>query len=323
MLVSDIFEDFKAWGNPQSDTVATIRRISDAYRLLINKSRDRNFQNLGVMDVCVCDGQITLPRFVGTVLAINQGNMPTYMRSWWFESHYNGTGVEGQTPTGYADFVGYRPIVREPSAPFYLVAQTENVADNNKILRVIGDDVNDKPVYTPDTTGTPRLGFNVPTIYGSLVANAEVPLIKRINRIDKQPFLGFVKLIAVIPSTGEQYPIGYYEPGETEPNYQRWRVAARDWCRIRYRRTTEELTSLQDWIPFRNRMAMIMAGKSLRLALEEKFDASNKAEAQAMRYLDEELASEISPAQDGPQINVDVFEDNDSIGPKQGGQFYG
>jgi hypothetical protein len=323
MLVSDIYDDFKAFGNPQARVEDTIRRISDAYQLLVNKSRDRNFANLGVMDVCVCDGTITLPRFVGTVLAINQGSFPTFLRSWWFESHYNGAGVTGQTPGGYADFIGYRPIVREPTAPFYLVAITETAVDNNKVLRVYGDDENDKPIYTPDATGTLREGFNVPTIYGAPAANSAVPLCKRITRVDKERFQGFVKLVAIIPGTPQQqYPIAYYEPGETEPNYQRWRVAAKDWCRIRYRRATMELTSMQDWVPFKNRMALILAGKSQRLLLEEKFDQAIAAEAQAVRYLEEEFSSELSPSQDGPQINVDVYHDEDSIGPRSHGIEY-
>lgn len=323
MLVSDIYDDFKAWANPQTSVADTIRRISDAYQLLVNKSRDQNMLNIGVMDLCVCDGTITLPPFVGTVLAINQGTRPTYMRSFWFESHYNGAGVEGSTPFGYADFLGYRPIVREPTAPFYIVAETENPGDNNKVLRVYGDDIYDKPIYTNDAAGTPREGFNVPTIYGSLVANATVPLCKRITRVIKQPFLGFVKLIAVVPSTGEQYPIAYYGPNETEPTYQRFRVAANEWCRVRYRRATLELTSLQDWIPFKNRFALILAGKSQRMLLEDKFDEALKAEAQAIRYLDEEFAAERSPSQDGPQINVDVYNDNDSIMPRGTGLYYG
>ncbi len=300
MFVSSIYAEAKAaLGNCDQATV--FRRITDAVQLA-------NYQGkfdaaLGHMEICVCDGCVTLPAEVGTVLAVNNNGLPTLMRDQWFQYHLNGPGIQKYVPWTNTDEVGQFSTFKEPDRPVYLIADVENSKDSGKTLRVFGWDVDGKRIYTPGTNGTLEDGFLVPTVYGFSQPNPEAPAIARIDKIKKDETNGFIKLIAVDPDNGTPLTtIGYYLPWETEPMYRRLRVPNNTWIRIKYRKKDLEVRSLSDWINIENKQALLVLLKSVKFRLDNNFEQAGAAEVEGMRLLSNEAEALRPPGLDSPQI---------------------
>lgn len=302
MLVSDIFSEARAVLGQCSETTI-FRRLSDACRLAGNKGKfDWNIANL---DICVCNGCVTLPADVATVLAVNTGGSPTLMRDQWFQYHINGSGSDGCTPCGFSDELGQYPTYRDPDGPVNLVAEVENSVDSNIALRVFGWDDNGKRIYTTGPGGLLQDGFLVPTVYGFSKPNPSAPAIARIDRITKPATNGFIRLLAVDTATGtSETKIGHYQPWETNPLYRRLRVGNQEWIRLKYRRKDIEVRGLGDWINIENREALLLLLKSVKLRLDEKYDSARIAEQEGVRLLSEESEAMRPPALSGPQIII-------------------
>lgn len=309
MLVSDILSEAKtALG--QCPDALVFKRISDAVRLANNQAK---FEvALGLMDLCVCDGCVTLPADVATVLAIDNSGQPTILRDQWFQFHANGPGIQCNVPWNYTDEVGPVVTFRDPSSPVKLIAEVENSKDSNCTLRVFGWDVNGKRIYTTGPGGILEDGILVPTVYGFSEPNPDAPAILRIDRVQKAATNGFVKLIAVDQTTLASHTlIGYYQPWETAPSYRRIRVPDRSWLRIKYRRKDLEVRSASDWINIENRLALLLLLKAVMFSLNNQTDQAQKFEAEGMRLLSNEQEALRPPSLDGPQI---VFMDTPPAG---------
>ncbi len=76
------------------DEPTILARLSDAVKLLSNKGI--NDPLLGEIELCVCDGCVTLPRDVGTVLGIDVCGSPSLIQDQWFKYHINGPGTWGR-----------------------------------------------------------------------------------------------------------------------------------------------------------------------------------------------------------------------------------
>ena len=150
MYVRDIVDDAKSvLGN--CNLTEVYRRLSDATRRMANKGIFD--PAIAEADFCVCDGCISLPPDVGTVLSVNVGGHPTLIRDEFFHYHVNGPGDQECTPWDLSDERGMHCTLRDPSAPVYLVTQLAAAADSNRIVRVYGWDVDGKRVCTPDNLG--------------------------------------------------------------------------------------------------------------------------------------------------------------------------
>jgi hypothetical protein len=117
MLVSYILTEAKSVLG-KCDQSEVFKRITDAVRLANNQGKFD--AALGQMDICVCDGCVTLPYDVGTVLAVNNGGLPTLIRDQWFQYHANGPGIQTYMPWNYTDEVGMVTTFKDPSAPVSL-----------------------------------------------------------------------------------------------------------------------------------------------------------------------------------------------------------
>lgn len=305
MLVSEIIKDAKdVLGS--CDASVLYRRITDAVKLLNHKGIFD--ASIAEMDLCVCNGCITLPREVGTVLAINSNGLPTFLRDQWYQYHLSGYGTAECTPCGFSDELGEWSTFKDPAGPVLLAAAMESAQDNNSQLRVFGWDEDGKRIYSTDAEGNQSDGFFIPTINGTPVANPYVGAIARIERIQKPVTVGFVKLVAFNSDTLEaQTIIGYYQPTETDPRYRRMRVPNRTWARVKYKKKDFDVLASHDWLNIDNRLALIMALKSVKLRLDGAFDAADAAEAQATRLLNEESESRRPPSPLGPQIIRDEW----------------
>lgn len=300
MFVSEILTEAKeALGRCADDVV--FRRITDAVQLANNQGK---FEvSLAIINLCVCDGCITLPADVAVVLACNNNGQPTLLRDEWYQFHANGTGDDCYTPWNYTDELGAVCTFRDPAKPVTLIAEVENAKDSNCTLRVFGWDDNGKRIYTEGAGGILEDGFLVPTVFGFVGPNPVVPPIARIERIQKQVTNGFVRLIAVDPISNHSHTlIGYYQPWETNPSYRRIRVPNRSEIRIKYRRKDIEVRSSADWININNRLALLLLLKSVIFSLNNSTQQAQQFEAEAIRLLSNEAEALRPPAQSGPQI---------------------
>jgi hypothetical protein len=311
MFVSDIIDDLKS-----SDVLGTcelvtcFRRLSDAVKLITNQGILD--PQIGEMDLCVCDGCVTLPSEIDQVLAVNSAGMPTLIRDQWFQYHINGTGSQAYTPFNYTDVVSNNvPTFRDPSAPVALVAQIESAVDSNKKLRVFGWDVDGKRIYTEGSDGTLQDGFLVPTVYGFSQPNPAAPLVARIDRVHKDITNGFVRLLAVNEDGSPHTLIGYYRPEESVPAYVRLQTSARNWLRIKYRRRDVEVRSVNDWINIENREAIIMAVKAVNSRRKNNLDLARAQESEAIRLINNEAEAKRPPGLNSPQIIFNEYPTSD------------
>jgi len=300
MVVNDILDEAKDVLGKCS-TSYIFKRITDAVRLANNLGKFD--AAIGNMDICVCDGCVTLPYDVGTILGTDNGGAPSLIRDQWFQYHVNGPGVQKYVPWGYTDELGSVTTFKDPSEPVKLIAEVENALDSNKLIRVFGWDENGKRIYTLGSGGILEDGFIVPTVYGFVVPNPDAPDIARIDRIQKEVTNGFVKLIAVDSATLETHTmIGYYQPWETNPSYRRIRVPNRNWVRIKYRKKDLEVKGAQDWINIDNREALLLLLRAVKLRLDNQFELARTAETEGMRLLSNEAEALRPPGLNAPQI---------------------
>lgn len=304
MFVSSVYSDLKQIF--ASCTEAEIfRRTTDAVKAISDTGIVDI--NLAWMDICVCDGCITLPRDVGTVLGVNVGGAPTLINNQWFQYHINGPG-SGCVPCGYSEEMGEVVTYKDPSGPVKLIAVVENASDNNTLLRVFGWDENGKRIYTEGAGGVLEDGFLVPTIYGFFQPNPDAPSISRIDRIHKEACNGFIRLLAIDPDDSTvQTQIGYYEPTETVPSYRRLRVPNKSWVRLKYKRKNYEITSQSDFINMDNRMALLMACRSIHFLMRDRYQDSKAAMDQAILLLNNEASSQRPSGPVVPQVITDVY----------------
>ena len=139
--------------------------------------------------------------------------------------------------------------------------------------------------------------------------NAAAPAIARITRIQKAVTSGRVRLLAVNdPDLSAHTLIGYYEPDETDPQYQRLKVPPHSWVRVKFRKKDYTIRSQNDWIALNSSQAVIMAVKSVKFRLEDKIDLAAQYEVEASRLLSEDQKSTQPDVVLSPQIvNSDNF----------------
>jgi hypothetical protein len=282
------------------------RRLTDAVKLASNQSKANDW-NIGEMDLCVCDGCVTLPADVGTVLAVNNGGYPTLIRDQWFQFHINGPGSTCTIPWSYTDEVGPVVTYKDPSIAVNLVAVVEDATDAGIELRVFGWDEDGKRIYTEGAGGILEDGFLVPTSYGFSTVNSEAPPIARIDRIKKELTNGFIRLAAIDPDDNSVHTqIGYYMPWETTPSYRRIRVPDRSWLRIKYKRKDLEVRGEGDWINIDNREALLLLVKAVKFRLDNQLGQARDYELEGMRLLSNEAEALRPNAISPPQM---IFSD--------------
>ena len=308
MLVSDVYSDvIEALG--KCDEAEAFKRMTEAVAMLQNKARWN--ANLGEIDICVTQNYVTLPRFVGTVLGVLTNGKPNYLtEANWFDYHLNGPGNQDCVACGYSQIAGVFPTIRDPSAPVYLVTELETASDNNVLLRVFGLDASGNEIFTADPlTGVMEPGFLVPTVYGYSVRNADAPAIARITRVQKAVSSARIRLIAVNTSDLSAHTlIGYYEPTETNPQYQRLKVPTNSWVRVHYQKKDFAIRSQGDWISMGSAQALILAVKAVKFRYDDKVEQGRIYEDEAARLLTEDQKSSQPAVVMSPVIvNSDTF----------------
>lgn len=305
MLVRDFYAQAKSMF--ASCTEAEIfSRLSDAVRLIQNKGI--NDPLLGEIELCVCDGCVTLPRDVGTVLGVDVCGQPTLLNDQFFRYHINGPGARGSC--GVITEMGQVCTFRDPAYPAYLTAGVTSASDNNKKLRVFATRAdNGQKIFTPGPDGKLYEGFLVPLIFGYPQRNPNVPALGRIYRVSKEVTKDFVKLYAVKESDGtSQTLVGWYEPAETIPQYRRIKVPHKSNVLVKYKKASLEITSMSDWISVDNYEALRLACRAVKFRLEDKLDEARKFEEESSRILSEETEAKRPSGPRTPQIINQIYE---------------
>lgn len=309
MLVGDFFPEARR-AFEGCDEAQIFRNLTKAIKLLVNKGI--NDALLGEMEICTCNGCVTLPRDVGTVLGVNVCGYPTLLQDQWFKYHINGPGSHASGPCGVITEMGQVCTYRDPSEAAYLIAEVTSAADNNKKLRVYAYEAGtDKKIFTPGPDGKLYEGFLVPTIFGFAQRAPNVPPVGQIYRVTKETTKDFVRLIAINATDGAtQTQIGYYEPDETVPTYRRIRVPHKTSVTVKYKKATLEIRRMTDWISIDNSQALALACRSVKFSDDDKYDMARAAETEASRILSEETEAQRPSGPRVPQIINGVYNDN-------------
>lgn len=304
MLVSEFMPEAKR-AFEGCDEAAIFRQLTKAIKLLVNKGL--NDALLGEMSICVCNGCVTLPRDVGTVLGVDVCGRPTLLQDQFFKYHINGPGARGGSCV--ITEIGQVCTYKDPSEPCYLQAEVTSASDNNKKLRFYATRAdNGQKIFTPGPDGKLYEGFLVPMIFGFSQRNPDVPPLGSIYRVTREATKDFVKVYAVNSSDGvSQTLIGEYEPSETVPQYRRIKVPHKSEVLIKYKRATLDIRSQTDWISVDNVEALEVACRAVKFRSEDKYDAARKAEEEASRILSEDTQAKLPSGPRVPQIINSVY----------------
>jgi hypothetical protein len=305
-----------------TDRRRVLRYIARAIELGVNEA---NWDiNLGTIDVCAdCDGLVTLPWFVGTVLAVNAGGQPTWFRNSWYEFHINGLGSANrgcgnQCGWGWlntSDDMLWSPVLQDLKQWSCVAAICEDSIDGSQNpplnLIVQGETMdshgNQKMAITIPATGPSMAGVFVPLLNNYAATDPAATMFKRITQISKPVTRGYVKLIGFPPTqNGNGVTLGYYGPNETQPRYRRIRVANKcPWVRVRYRRAEVPLVDDYEILPIASTQAMLDLIRVVKLRETNNGDEADKMLARVVNLL-----GKIEAITEGPGIaplQVDSF----------------
>jgi len=267
----------------------------------------------GYVDLCTERQSIlTFPRDIDTVHAINIGGNPSIGRDQLYNFHYNGLG-DCRTPCGWSwQDLGPVPTLRELAAPSKLVAFVENEQDAGSELWVYG--------FAPDGTelrtisgGVAVPGYQVPTIYGYALPDANAPLIARVTRVRKAETLASLKLTSFDYGNDTGTLLGVFQWDELEPSYRRVKLhRTADWVRVAYRKAFFSLKSVDDLIPLPTKPPYTMMLHAMKYYDEGDLARAAGYEATARRWLGEAVEAHATNTQATLQIN-DNLVDHDTI----------
>jgi len=323
--LSEIYDESKKIIGECSD-VKFFRWVGDVVSMVTNKIDPEGLK--GYLDICTsgcncngfaqcnndgsidrtkCCGRrcVSLPREVGNILAVNIGGQPTLGFGQTFSFHLNGPGDCKQTcEWSWYDQGGFHYTYRDLLVPSKLVAYTQTKDDNGKQLIVYGYDSNGM-LLRRNVNGVWLDGYQVPTIFGYAIPDANAPLIARITRINKDPTIGSIRLSTIDDSGTTGTLLGVYEPDETVPQFRRIKLnRACNWVRIAFRRKLPTFSSMFDHIPMSSRLSFLLAMTARKRYSEYQWAEAHAAEADAVR-LEVEAQQAIEPPTFDPIQVVD------------------
>lgn len=308
------------------DRAKILTYIERAIELGINEAHWQIL--LGTIDVCSQpNGIVTLPPFVGTVLGVNVGGLPTWFRNSWYEFHINGLGDRGKCGQGcgwgyYSDDLLWSPTLQDLNQWSCVAAICEDPTDGsqNPALQLIvqGETMdsqgNQKLAITIPPVGPSQPGVLVPIINNYAATDPAITMFKKITQVTKPVTRGYVKLIGFPPQQNSNgVVLGYYGPNETTPRYRRIRVDAKcAWVRVRYRRAEMPFTDDYEVLPISSLQAMLDLLKVIRLRDANQGDEADKTLLRVIDLLTKieviEQGTAISPIQVDPGFGISTID---------------
>ena len=265
------------------------------------------------LDICSDDcGYVTLPSFVGTVLACNINGYPAMFRNSWYEYNVNGLGGRCGGSCSYQwDDKLWTPTFQQLKNWSLLAAICEDTTDGDGSLEIIveGETMdsgyNQKMALTIPTTGPSLPGVRLKLLNGYASVDAGVTYFKKITAITKPVTRGYVKLLAFQPEQfSNAVQVGYYAPNETNPRYRRIKVGFPCKCvRVMYRKADMTLVNDYDRVPLPSYQATLDLIKAIRLRETGNLDIAEIHEAKAIQ-----LINEVQTIEDGPGMSPIQFD---------------
>jgi len=270
---------------------------------------------LATIDLCCSSrGHVTLPYFVGTVLACNVSGMPAFFRNSWYEFNVNGFGSQESCGAGagwHWDDQLWTPTFEDLTDWSYLAAICEDPIDGNGSLSLVvqGDTMdqqgNQKQALTIPVSGPSMPGVKIPILAGFASTDAAITAFKNIRQVTKPVTRGYIKLIGFTDvQLNKAKTIGYYSPNETDPRYRRIRVNAQcAWVRVRYRRNDITLVNDYDIVPIESYDACLGIIKAVRLKDTNNYEESDKCLLNAVTVMRDIQAIQNGPASFDLQVD--------------------
>lgn len=290
-------------------------KITDAVNVLANTGE---FDPLtGIVDLCVTDRLVTLPREVYTVLAVNIDGAPSLARDLLFEFHLNGPGQCTYTSDcAWRDY-GWVPTHAPMQTPGKLVAFLQDENDEGAEIWAYGFDKNNLQIKSQDAHGNVVPGYQVPTVFGYALPDTEAPTFARVVRIRKAKTTSSVRLSSFDnDGTGIGTLIGIFDYDETEPSYRQIKLE-RDasWIRVAYRRRVYEVKSIYDVIPIPSRLPVTQMLNALKFYDEGDLARGAGFEANARRFLAEAIRASSPPTYQPIQVQETglMFDKRDQV----------
>ncbi len=190
--------------------------------------------------VCVRNGCITWPRYVGEVRALNSCNASIPVRGQWYEfmehghnygggaqTFYNGWGWRGGCINSQALFQYRAPTYNDIYGPnCYVRVYPMAQEDVGATVQIFGLDQYNQPLMTR-TNGVWSEGITLTIPANGGYASSEIP-VSRIDRIVKSITQNKLNMFAYDATNDVLFDLAAYEPSETNPNYLRYRLEGGD-----------------------------------------------------------------------------------------------
>ena len=236
-------------------------------------------------------GFFTMPAFVQQPLMMNLDCHPAFARSKLFIHHFNGPGERSRMDCVRFiwDDEGEYVINRRIIVPTALTAVNLNALDASLKLRVYGLDADGHIVY--DATGAPGVDIDMNTTSAVVFSS--------VTGIFRPLGAGVITLTAALDGT----QLGYYYPDETSPRYRRVKVPRK--CKtatVTYKIANQPITCEQDWVPIRNKQAIVAGLWYIYWFDLNEYDKAEQARMNAKRSLNEEQDQNSIQSPVGPQI---------------------
>lgn len=226
-----------------ADYVCPNEPASQKFLTYINQARERII-NSGKWKGMIFDanfdaslGYITLPRDAESLLGLHVNKGIYGIQSKWYEYIVGGGGKlpEDMPDIGSAIDLGEDFVTMEdPAAPSQILFKTTNSADTGESIVIYGKDVNGNDIYDANGNLGETLSLAAPS--GSVVTSA---VFAKITSVLKPYTVGNVEIYAVTLPVDTLLSV--YQPGETSPQYRRYRLKVYDAntvvtgrCKLRY-----------------------------------------------------------------------------------------
>lgn len=283
--VEDIYDDAQKIVGTCADNVL-FRRITTAVELLANKG---DFDPLiGFVDLCVQDRNVTLPREVEMIYGLNVSGRPTLGQDQFFSFHLNGPGDFQTCDWTWRDG-GDAPTYRDLTAASKLIAFVTHEDDADSELWAYGYDEQNNWIRS-EVDGVMVDGYQVPTVLGYALPDADAPTFTRVVRVRKAITKGPIRLGSYDNSFSTGTLLGIFQWNETEPLYRRLTLG-RSGCktvRIAFRRRTFKIVSRTDLIPLHSTEAVLAMLRSMKAYANDDIALGQGHEATAVRFVSEE-----------------------------------
>lgn len=273
MFVSEIIDEVGEITGLCGDNVATFRAITRGVQMLANKGL---FDPLiGYVDLTVSDKNIiALPAEVKTPLRININGKPSIPRSSLFEFAQNTNGTETGDENGYQwSDAGYSPVQITDPLPSAVAYHLGSSDDDGQTITITGRNVNGRLVTE------------------TIVGDAADPDPSENSFYTIESIQRETTTVEATLKAGADVVARYY-PGETLPNYRLVRISKKEsTIRLRYRKHVFKVSAPTDIILLEPPMAVILAAKAARLYMQNEYEQSALAMAEAEKLIKEEQAS--------------------------------